>query len=60
LVGPIVERRADDQHDMEAERRWAVVGEHLHRQLCLDLARRHGEDFLAEVATLLGWEDGHA
>lgn len=59
LVGPILERGADDIHDDEVERMRAVVGEHLHRQLCLDLARRHGDDHASEVATLLGLV-GHA
>lgn len=59
LVEPIVERRADDIHEGDVERRWAVVGEHLHRQLCLDFARRHGDDHVVEVANLLGL-GGHA
>ena len=56
LVAPVVERRADDVHGEDAERRWAVFGDHLHRQTCLDLARRQGEDQAAEVRDLLGLE----
>ena len=49
MVNPIVERRGNDRFEADVERRWAVFGDHLHRQLCMDLARRRGGDTAAEL-----------
>jgi hypothetical protein len=54
LVGPIIECSANDVHEDEVEHTKAAVGEHLHRQLCLDLARSRGDDHASEIANLLG------
>ena len=50
MVSPVLERRADDALDQETESRWAVLRDHLHRQLChWYLARQRGRDAATEL-----------